>query len=159
MQYTKVLIAVDNSTFSIGAAKAGFELAHQLKATVGLAFVIDISKEIINTDLGITLQQSATALLKQAEDTIEQLIQMYNDNGKAEVLRFTPEGFPKKEILNIAKEWGAELIIMGTHGRTGLSHMLVGSVAEYVIKNADVPVLVVPFRKSVPKNVTLHDLK
>lgn len=141
MAYSKILIAVDNSSFSLKAAKAGFELAHQLKAGVGLIFVIDKSKEAINADLGITAEQSATTLLKQAEDTIEQLIKMYD--GVSDVFRFTPEGFPKKEIINIAKEWEADIIVMGTHGRSGISHILMGSVAEYIIKHAPIPVMVV----------------
>lgn len=124
------------------AAKIGFALAHQLKAAIGLQFVIDRNKEVINADLGITPEQSETILLKQAEETIEQLIKMYND--VEEVLRFTPEGFPKKEIINTANEWEADLIVMGTHGRTGLAHLMMGSVAEYVIKHSTVPVMVVP---------------
>lgn len=145
MPYTKILIAVDNSMFSLRAAKAGFELAHQLRAGVGVVYVIDKSKEVVNADLGVTPEQSSTALLKQAEDTIEQLIRMYN--GITEIFRFTPEGYPKKEIISIAKEWKADLVVMGTHGRTGFSHILMGSVAEYVIKHADVPVMVVPASK------------
>lgn len=142
MKYKKILIAVDNSAYSLNAAKKGFVLAHQLKATVGLVQVIDKTKEVMSADLGITSEQSQSVLIKQAEENIRQLIKMY-DNVE-EVLRFTPEGFPKDEILNTANEWEADLIIMGTHGRTGLAHLLVGSVAEYVIKHAGIPVMVVP---------------
>ena len=142
MQYSKILIAVDSSPHAMHAAKMGFALAHQLKATIGLIFVIDKNKEVINADLGIMPEQSQTILIKQAEENIEQLIKMYD--GVEEVLRFTPEGFPKKEIINTAKDWDADLIVMGTHGRTGLAHMMMGSVAEYVIKHAGVPVMVVP---------------
>lgn len=144
MAYKRILIAVDNSSNSLRAAKKGFELAQQLRADVGLVFVVDKSKEVVNADLGITPEQSATALLKQAIDTIEQLIKLYD--GVTDVYRFTPEGYPKQEIISTANEWGADLIVMGTHGRTGLSHLLLGSVAEYVIKHAQVPVMVVPMR-------------
>jgi nucleotide-binding universal stress UspA family protein len=122
------------------AAKKGFELAHQLKATIGLIHVIDKNKEAVSADLGITFEQSQAALLKQADENINQLIKMYDGE---EVFRFTPEGFPKSEIINTAKEWEADLIVMGTHGRTGLTHLLVGSVAEYVIKHANIPVMVI----------------
>jgi nucleotide-binding universal stress UspA family protein len=142
MSYQKILIAVDSSAYSMNAAKKGFELAHQLNATIGLIYVIDRNKESVNVEVGITPEQSQTVLLQQAEENISQLIKMYD--GVEEVMRFTPEGFPKKEIINTAKEWGADLIVMGTHGRTGLTHLLVGSVAEYVIKHAGVPVMVVP---------------
>jgi nucleotide-binding universal stress UspA family protein len=141
MSYHKILIAVDSSPYSMSAAKKGFELAHQLSAAIGLIFVIDKSKESMNAELGITFEQSQTVLLKQAEENISQLIKMYD--GMEEIMRFTPEGSPQKEIINIAKEWGADLIVMGTHGRTGLTHLLVGSVAEYVIKHAGIPVMVI----------------
>lgn len=81
-------------------------------------------------------------LLKEAQDTIEQLIKLYN--GAKQLYKFTPEGFPKEEILNTAKEWEADVIIMGTHGRTGLSHFFNGSIAEHVVRHACVPVLIVP---------------
>jgi nucleotide-binding universal stress UspA family protein len=142
MQFKRILIAVDNSAFSLRAAKAGFSLAHQLGSEVGLVFVIDKSREIVSGDLGITFEQSATALLRQAEETIDQLIRMYD--GVSRVFRFTPEGFPKTEIISIANEWEADLIVMGTHGRSGLSHILLGSVAESVVKHAGIPVMVVP---------------
>ena len=142
MPFHKILIAVDSSPHAMHAAKRGFALAHRLKATIALLFVVDRNKEVVNTDLGITPEQSETVLLKQAEETIEQLIKIYG--GSEEVLRFTPEGFPRKEIINMAKEWEADLIVMGTHGRTGLANLMMGSVADYVIKHATVPVMVVP---------------
>jgi len=51
------------------------------------------------------------------------------------------EGIPHVEIISAADENNANLIVMGTHGRTGLSHVLLGSVAERVIRTSSVPVL------------------
>lgn len=141
MLYKKVLIAVDSSPISIKVAKMGFAFANQLNATAGLLFVVDRNKEVINSDLGITPEQSETVLLKQAEETIEQLIKMYD--GVNEVLHFTPEGFPKYEIVKISKEWGADMIIMGKHGYSGFTHFLTGSITEYVIKHIGIPVMIV----------------
>jgi len=140
----KILIAVDSSSCAIHAAKKGFALANQLNATVGLLFVIDRNKETVSADLDITPEESQTVLLKRAEETIEQLIKMYDGTG--EVFRFTPEGFPKEEIIATSLQWNADLIVMGTHGRTGLSHLLMGSVAEYVIRHATRPVMVVSMK-------------
>jgi nucleotide-binding universal stress UspA family protein len=106
MTYKKILIAVDNSAFSLKAAKIGFDLAHQLDAEVALLFVIDRQKESVNIETGPTREESEMILLKEAEETIDQLIKMYNSTKKS--YRFTPEGFPKEEILNIAKEWEAD---------------------------------------------------
>ncbi|MER3465544.1 MAG: universal stress protein [Chitinophagaceae bacterium] len=142
MRFKKVLIAVDSSSFSLKAAKTGFDLAHQLNAEVALLYVIDRTKESVNIEAGPTREQSEMILLKEAQETIEQLIKMYN--GAKKLYKFTPEGFPKEEILNTAKGWEADIIVMGTHGRTGLSHFFSGSIAEHVVKHACVPVLVIP---------------
>jgi len=66
---------------------------------------------------------------------------MYNGG---EILKFMPEGHPTKDILKTAEIWEADLIVMGTHGRTGLLHLLVGSVAEYIVRHSKIPVMVVP---------------
>ncbi|HPF39296.1 MAG TPA: universal stress protein [Phycisphaerae bacterium] len=52
-------------------------------------------------------------------------------------------GDPAREVLKLAETAQAELIVMGTHGRTGLSRLLMGSVAEQVVREADCPVLTV----------------
>lgn len=144
MKYKRILIAIDNSLYSMKAAKVGFSLAHGLKATIGLLYVINKSKEVVNADLGITPEQSQTVLLNEAEKTIEQYIRIYN--GIRNVERFTPEGFPEQEIIHISKEWKADLIVMGTHGRSGIGRILTGSVAEYVIRHATIPVVITPPR-------------
>jgi len=54
------------------------------------------------------------------------------------------EGVPHVEILRCASDIGADMIVMGTHGHTGLEHLLLGSVAERVVRGAQVPVLTVP---------------
>jgi nucleotide-binding universal stress UspA family protein len=142
MDYQKILVAVDDSSNSMKAARAGFAIARRLKATVGLVFVINKSNEIFNTELGITTEQSKTVLIKEAETAIDQYIRMYD--GTDEVFRFMPEGLPEKEILNIASEWKADMIVMGTHCRTGISRILSGSLSDYIVRHAEIPVLIIP---------------
>jgi len=144
MKFRRILIAVDSSTYSMRAARAGLTPAHNLKAIAGIICVVDRSKEVVNADLGITPEESKAVLLKEAENTIDQYIKMYD--GIEKVFQFTPEGAPEEEILHLAREWQADLIVMGTHGRSGLGRMLTGSVAEYVIRHAEIPVLVIPWR-------------
>ena len=142
--FKKILVAVDDSAFSMKAAKTGFSIAHSLKASIAIVYVIDRSKEVVNADLGITPEQSLSVLLAEAERTIEQFLKLYN--GVNEVLRFTPTGIPEEEILNIAQQWNADMIVMGTHGRTAIGRILSGSKAEYVVRHATVPVLLTPPR-------------
>jgi nucleotide-binding universal stress UspA family protein len=72
--------------------------------------------------------------------------------GAAPAERRLAEGNPPSEILRVAEETGADLIVMGTHGRTGLARLLMGSVAEQVVRRAPCPVLTVktPFPAAGP---------
>ena len=141
MIYKKILIAVDSSECSMRAAKKGLALAHQVNAVAGLIFVIDITKAMGNPDAGTTRNDAELILKKEAEQTLDQLAAMYNGN---ELRKFMPEGHPVKEIIETARVWDADLIVMGTHGYKGLRHLFMGSTAEEVIRHAHLPVMVVP---------------
>ncbi|MCB0465745.1 MAG: universal stress protein [Aequorivita sp.] len=143
MAYSKILIAVDSSEFSMLAAKKGLELAHQTGAKVALIYVIDESKAVGNVNAGILPQTALLILKKEAEQTLDELAKMYNGH---EILKFMPEGHPAKDIIKTAETWEADLIVMGTHGRTGLAHLFVGSVAEHVIHHSKIPVMIVPLK-------------
>jgi len=54
--------------------------------------------------------------------------------------RLLRKGHPREVILDVAREVGADVIVMGTHGRRGFSHLFIGSVAEHVVRHAPVPV-------------------
>ncbi|MBS1624699.1 MAG: universal stress protein [Bacteroidetes bacterium] len=140
MPYNKILIAVDSSEYSISAAKKGLELAHLLNAKVALIYVIDISKGMGNFEAGITPQEALIVLKKEAEQAID-LLASYNG---VNLVKMMPEGHPNEDIIKAADTWEADLIVMGTHGRTGLLHLLVGSVAEHTLKHSKIPVMVVP---------------
>ncbi len=140
MAYNKILIAVDNSEYSMKAAKKGLELAHQLEAKTALIFVVDRSKTLGNIDAGITHEQALIVLKKEAAQTLDELAEMYNGN---ELMKFMPEGNPEEDILKTAENWKADLLVLGTHGRTGLKHLLMGSVAERVVRHSVIPVMVV----------------
>lgn len=141
MSYEKILIAVDSSEYSMKAARKGLELAHQLNAKAALVFVVDITKATGSIDAGILPQEAIIVLKKEAEQTLDELAAMYN--GK-ELMKFMPEGHPTEDIIQTAETWQADLIVMGTHGRTGLKHLLMGSVAEHILRHSKIPVMVVP---------------
>lgn len=65
------------------------------------------------------------------------------------------EGDPATAILKVAQEMHADLIVLGTHGRTGLTRLLMGSIAEHVIRNAGCPVLTV--KNPIPESVETDD--
>ena len=115
MSYTKLLIAVDSSEYSMKAARKGLELAHQLNAKAALLFVVDKSKAMGNIDAGIMPQAALIVLKKEAEQTLDELAAMYNGS---ELMKFMPEGRPNEDILKTAETWQADLVVIGTHGRT-----------------------------------------
>tara|TARA_R110000868_G_scaffold358814_5_gene620584 strand:+ start:5352 stop:5537 length:186 start_codon:yes stop_codon:yes gene_type:complete len=59
-------------------------------------------------------------------------------------MRFIPEDYPTNHNIKTSEIWEADIIVCGTHGRTGLLHLLVGSVADYIIRHSKIPVMVVP---------------
>lgn len=141
MNYRKILIAVDSSEYSLAAARKGIALANQLNAKSALLFVVDRARAIHSADTGVFPDEAMIVLKKEAEQTLDQIAHLYT--GK-DVVKFMPEGSPKEDIIKTAEVWGADLIIMGTHGRTGLMHFLMGSVAEHVLRHSKIPVMVVP---------------
>jgi nucleotide-binding universal stress UspA family protein len=140
MSFNKILIAVDSSEYSITAAKKGLDLAHQLNAAVALVYVIDKSKAMGNVDAGISPEEALIVLKKEAESTLDHLTS-YNG---ANVVKLMPEGDPVQDIIKTAETWQADLIVTGTHGRTGLSHLFLGSVSEDIMRHSRIPVMVVP---------------
>ncbi|HVX51271.1 MAG TPA: universal stress protein [Chitinophagaceae bacterium] len=141
MAYNKILIAVDDSPVSERVAVAGFALAKQLGAESALVSVVDTS---LPAGDGITPGELAAITkndLKKAQEIIIEKV-----FGGHKIWAFVDEGKPHETILKIAGEWQADLIVIGTHGRTGLSHLLTGSVAEKVIRHSVKPLLVVPVK-------------
>ena len=78
----------------------------------------------------------------------EQLLEtMVEQAGLEQAERRVIAGFAAEGLADLADEQAAELIVVGTHGRTGLAHAMLGSVAERVVRRAACPVLTVPFSK------------
>jgi nucleotide-binding universal stress UspA family protein len=135
------MIAVDSSRHAHAAAERGFELALRLNAKVGLLYVVDTAKTISEVDAGIAHEDLIGVLKEEADSTVEKLISEF---GPREVERIIPQGHPRIEILSCAERWEADLVVIGTHGRTGLMHLVMGSTAEYIVRHAKMPVMVVP---------------
>ena len=141
MAFSKILIAVDSSEYALNAARKGLALAHQLQAKAALIFVVDVARVVHSSDAGIMPEEAVVVLKKEAEQTLDQIAALYNGS---DVMKFMPEGHPVEAIIKTAEVWEADLIVMGTHGRTGLMHLLKGSTAESVLHRSKIPVMIVP---------------
>lgn len=148
-QLKKILIAVEDSEYSEIAADYGFALAGKLGARVGLVHVNDVlptttpnlADPLLNEPM-VTMMPEAIALQEEASARL--FDRLIRNRDRETVTTFTQLGNARDEILATAEEWHADLIILGTHGRTGFDHFISGSVAEGVVRRAKCPVLIIP---------------
>jgi nucleotide-binding universal stress UspA family protein len=155
MKITKILIGIDDSKYAEHAAEYGFDIAHKFNAAVG---VVNIIEPVVMTEttagidplLGagmagniaqdmeiLDIQKNNSA--NMVESTVKRL------GGDMQVTHFTEYGATADGIITCSKEFGADLIVIGTHSRSGLDRLLMGSIAEHVVRHSEIPVLVVPF--------------
>lgn len=144
MDYKKILIAVDNSACSEKAAKAGYDLASKFNAHVALLNIIEPAPATVNPDF--TLAPVFMEMYEQSDENSHLLLKEMEGkfaNGipttYLSVLDTATHG-----IIKQAEEWGADLIVVGTHGRGGLYGFLMGSVAEHVARKSACPVMIIP---------------
>jgi nucleotide-binding universal stress UspA family protein len=140
MTFQRILIAVDNSPLAAHAANVGFDLARALHGEVALITVVD-PLENAAPESGVP----AVDLIAFAEKDGRRLLADVGARSAIQPppLSFVPVGKPGVEILKTAGEWPADLIVVGSHGRSGVGRVVVGSVAETVMRHATCPVLVV----------------
>jgi universal stress protein A len=141
MGTAEILVPIDFSPYAERALDYAITLARKLPARVLLVHVIQA------IPLGVTEMGSAVppAYLQQIESEVNQSIAQYL--GRVTTAGLAGEtvivhGVPFEEIAQLARARGVALIVMGTHGRTGLAHLFLGSVAEKVVRLAVCPVLV-----------------
>ncbi len=136
-----ILVATDFSETSRGAIDVACELASDSGAALTLVHTCEVpvyTEVPVPPDVMVPIVDGARARL---EDLVRSL-QPACPRAKA----ITRVGVPWEQILAAAEEVGADLIVLGTHGRRGLAHALIGSVAERVVRLAPVPVLTVRSR-------------
>ena len=142
MSFQKVLISIDEDPIAAHAAAVGMELARSLHAEVALIYAIDTSTTYV-PDAEMAADKLAPALAAERDGTRVMAEFRARLPVGTEAQQFTPQGQPGPEIVKAAKEWGADLIVIGSHGRRGITRALVGSVAEAVMRHAPCPVVVV----------------
>ncbi|BCB95700.1 universal stress protein [Dissulfurispira thermophila] len=135
--WQRILVATDGSIYSKAAADRALDFAFQYGGQLIVVSVVDVPIEFYGEAPG-----AVEDLIKRAKEYTEDVKRRAESAGiKAAV--FVREGETYKTILDIAKEQNADTIVMGSHGRTGLKRLLMGSVTEKVIGYASCPVLVV----------------
>lgn len=149
MAKTLILVGVDFSPFGEAAFDAAIKLAKDLNA--GLLLVHAFQRGFIEPDEPSLMAASIPDLegVEEENDAVEMSTEWASRaRGQGvQVQVETARGPPAGVIADAAKRHDAAMIVIGTHGRSGLSRLVLGSVAEAIVRHADRPVLVVPMPK------------
>lgn len=135
-----ILVPTDTSDLSHVAAQHGMELARRLGGTPTLLFVQgEMTPTLPMQQLEVYLPPVSVEDLRREADEVTASLQRRYPEAQVRVRRGEVTGV----ILDAARDLDAHLIVMGTHGRGGISRALLGSVAEGVVRRSPVPVLLV----------------
>ena len=148
-KYKKVLFCTDFSENSDCAFDYAFGIAKRDKGVLYIFHVIPENPDHYNLERSLT-----KAELERVKETLrEDRERMYNDRylsqikDKANVRIVTESGREDKKILEFARKENIDIIVIGTHGRTGIEHLFIGSVAEKIITYSPIPVFIIPCKE------------
>jgi nucleotide-binding universal stress UspA family protein len=143
MSFRRILLAHDLSDASDEAMHLAVDLAKRHRASLAIVHVYAIP--VIPMPEGYVMQAPSTVveIQRATQAGLEALRERALDLGAPSVTIDATAGAPADGILAAARAGGFDLIVMGTHGRRGLSRMILGSVAEAVLRRAPCPVLTV----------------
>jgi len=138
--FTRVLVATDGSENNRAAVDEALRIGRACKAPVHAVYVIDV-KGMESAPADIVMVGDAWDLV---QNEAAEILSRIRDRAEGVTLEtMTLEGKPAAEILRYAKENEIDLIVIGTRGKRGLERIVLGSVAEDIIRNASCRVLVV----------------
>ncbi|ELZ91630.1 putative universal stress protein [Haloferax mucosum ATCC BAA-1512] len=140
--YDTILVPTDGSDRARTAARHALALADAYGATIHALSVIDAGDLGLWTSSDVPVEQVQDGLRDTARTAVEEIAALSEaDSVVCETdVRI---GVPAREILAVADDIDADLVVMATHGRTGLEHAILGSTTERVVRLSDVPVLTV----------------
>lgn len=145
--YSNILVALDGSDTSSRALDAALNLASETGARLTPVYVVDFLVPAYDTygyDPSILIDAFREEGLRVTEDAAKRM-KARDVTGTPQISNVAPAGEDiAQRIVSLADEIGADLIVMGTHGRRGFQRLFLGSVAERVLRHATCPVLMVP---------------
>lgn len=146
-QLNKILLATDFSEDSVNALRFAEELSHKFGSEIIVLHVDQPLPPVMVSELGPAFDAGAINQIAEdqrlaAQRELDNIVKRLRD-GQIKARSLLRVGAPFLEIIHAAQAENADLIVLGTHGRTGLAHVLLGSVAERVVQKAGCAVLTV----------------
>ena len=141
--FKKILVPVDFSKYSERALQVACDLSKTFQIPVTLFHAYAIPTYPLPEGAVLPSPETVSEILEKTQAAMNQWRSRAVQMGAPHVDAILNEGIAFAEIVRVAREQGFDLICMGTHGRTGLKHALLGSVAEKVVRKASCAVLTV----------------
>lgn len=141
--YKKILVPVDGSETAARGLQEAIRFAAEQKAHIRVVHVVD--EFVMFSPYGIVAENMIEALCEAGKSVLANALETAQAAGVAADTQFV-EAFGTaagQHIVKVATDWGADIIVCGTHGRRGLRRIVLGSDAEYLVRNAPVPILLV----------------
>jgi nucleotide-binding universal stress UspA family protein len=138
--YDDILLPTDGSAGMETVIDHAADLAAAHGATLHALYVVDTAS-LTDVPMEASMEGVSQALTQEGKTALEQVER--RTSGDASVETDLVEGSPAREITNYATDNPADIVVMGTHGRSGMDRLLLGSVAERVVRSSPVPVLTV----------------
>lgn len=147
--YSRILVAVDDSEISKLALQEAIQLAQNQQAKLRIIYV---SVEVFVGDIfPLNLKEYASSVKKHNQSVLRKMRALagkaYNQVESHLIEITDPYDNISEKIIAEADKWQAELIVLGTHGRSGLSRLILGSITEEVLRETSIPLHVVQEKK------------
>lgn len=143
--YRRILVPVDGSDTAKKGLNEAVKLAEALESELRIIHIVDDSALALNPEAGVAAAPLVEDFAEAGRQILEEARALAEAAGAPAgiVLHENFTGRVADLIVDEANKWGADLIVMGTHGRRGIRHAVLGSDAEAVVRGAKVPVLLV----------------
>lgn len=147
--YQRILAAVDDSPASSLALQEAIELAKDQHAELRIVYVVDRIAIYNSTQLSPEIEKTWIDIGRGILDKAQQAARSGGIDAEVRLLETEVPGKGMADaIVAEAVAWPADIVVAGTHGRSGLNHLLMGSVAEGIVRGCPVPILLVRDRQS-----------
>lgn len=136
-----IVFPTDFSEVSVGALKWALDMASTLDATVHCLYVVEEPQIYSTLDMGTVAIPTTGELVASAESRMQDFMGKHLKDASGGAEGKVVIGHAATEIVNYANEISADMIVMTTHGYSGMKHVLLGSTTEDVLRHAGCPVL------------------
>jgi len=150
--FSRIFVGIDGTPPSVTALAEAIRLAQTEAAAIRAVSVVEAVQDVVGWGPGFgdptALARARYDAVLAATDRARDLFALTGVKGDSALVKAESEDIAST-LLHEAGGWGADLIVLGSHGRYGLTRVLMGSVAEDVLRRATIPVLIVPTRQPV----------